>query len=144
MRVNVSSDIALVGAPFYETYATVTAGLAYFGEAPRRELKREGILTVSSAVGRTPMMKSNRAGPEPGFTREPASAVADAIAEGIETGAFEVIRSGQAPAQIIALDRENPRCGRRALARFEAGARGSGKRSFGALGARQFKHGVQL
>jgi NAD(P)-dependent dehydrogenase (short-subunit alcohol dehydrogenase family) len=146
MRVNVYSDIALVGAPFYETYATVTAGLAYFGEAPRRELKREGIhvLTVSSAVGRTPMMKSNRAGPEPGFTREPASAVADAIAEGIETGAFEVIRSGQAPAQIIALNRENPGCGRQALARFEAGARGSGKRSFGALSARQFNHGVQL
>jgi uncharacterized oxidoreductase len=40
------------------------------------------------------MMKSNRAGPEPGFTREPASAVADAIAEGSETGAFGVIRSG--------------------------------------------------
>jgi uncharacterized oxidoreductase len=32
------------------------------------------------------MMKSNPAGPEPGFTREPASAVADAIAEGIEIG----------------------------------------------------------
>ena len=54
MMVNVSSGIALVGAPFYETYATVTAGLAYFGEAPRRELKREGIhvLTVSSPAGR--------------------------------------------------------------------------------------------
>lgn len=89
------------------------------------------------------MMKSNRAGPEPGFTREPASAVADAIAEGIETGAFEVIRSGQAPAQMIALNRENPGCGRRALARFEAGG-GSSKRSFGALSARQFKHGVQF
>jgi short-subunit dehydrogenase len=82
MMVNVSSDIALVGAPFYETYATVTAGVAYLGEAPRRELKREGIhvLTVSSPLGWTPMMRSNRAGPEPGFTREPASAVADAIA----------------------------------------------------------------
>jgi uncharacterized oxidoreductase len=55
MMVNVSSGIALVGAPFYETYATVTAGLAYFGEAPRRELKREGIhvLTVSIPAGRT-------------------------------------------------------------------------------------------
>jgi hypothetical protein len=90
------------------------------------------------------MMKSSRAGPEPGFTREPASAVVDAIAEGIETGAFEVIRSGQAPAQMIALNRESPGCGRRALARFEARARGSSKRSFGDLSARQFKHGVQL
>jgi uncharacterized oxidoreductase len=55
MMVNVSSGIALVGAPFYETYAKVKAGLAYFGEAPRRELKREGIhvLTVSIPAGRT-------------------------------------------------------------------------------------------
>jgi uncharacterized oxidoreductase len=73
------------------------------------------------------MMKSNRAGLEPGFTREPASAVADAIAEGFETGAFEVIRSGQTPAHIFALNREKTSCGRRALARFEDGARGSGK-----------------
>jgi uncharacterized oxidoreductase len=55
MMVNVSSGIAPVGAPSYETYATVKAGLAYFGEAPRRELKREGIhvLTVSIPAGRT-------------------------------------------------------------------------------------------
>ena len=53
--VNVSSGIALVGAPFFETYATVKARLAYFGEALRRELKREGIhvLTVSIPAGRT-------------------------------------------------------------------------------------------
>lgn len=51
MIVNVSSGIA----PFHETYATVKAGLAYFGEALRRELKREGIhvLTVSIPAGRT-------------------------------------------------------------------------------------------
>jgi NAD(P)-dependent dehydrogenase (short-subunit alcohol dehydrogenase family) len=55
MIVNVSSGIAPVGAPFYETCATVKAGLAYFGEALRRELKREGIhvLTVSIPAGRT-------------------------------------------------------------------------------------------
>jgi hypothetical protein len=87
------------------------------------------------------MMKSNRAGRTRLYA---APAVADAIAEGIETEAFEVIRRGQAPAQMIALNRENPGCGRRALAWFEAGARGSGKRSFGTLSARQFKHGVQL
>ncbi len=56
MIVNVSSGIAPVGASFYETYATVKAGLAYFGEALRRELKREGthVLTVVSIpAGRT-------------------------------------------------------------------------------------------
>ena len=76
--------------------------------AARVEKRGIHVLTVSSPAGRTPMMKSNRAGSEPGFTREPASAVADAIAEGIETGAFEVIRSGQAAAQMVALNRENP------------------------------------
>ena len=54
------------------------------------------------------MMKSNRAGSELGFSREPASAVAEGIAEGIETEAFEVIRGGEARAQMIALNRENP------------------------------------
>ena len=39
MVVNVASGIALVGAPFYATYAAVKAGLARFGEALRRELR---------------------------------------------------------------------------------------------------------
>ena len=45
MMVNVSSGIVPIGAPFYETYATVKAGLAYFGEALRRELKREASMS---------------------------------------------------------------------------------------------------
>lgn len=79
MVVNVSSTIALVGAPFYATYAAVKAGLAHFGEALRRELKGERIhvLTVYPGGTDTPMMKSNHAGPELGFSREPASAVDD-------------------------------------------------------------------
>ena len=32
MVVNVSSGIALIGAPFYATYAATKAGLAHFGE----------------------------------------------------------------------------------------------------------------
>jgi uncharacterized oxidoreductase len=46
--VNVTSGIALIGAPFYATYAAAKAGLARFSEALRRELKGEGIhvLTV--------------------------------------------------------------------------------------------------
>ncbi len=110
MVVNVSSGIALVGTPFYATYAAVKAGLAHFGEALRRELKGEGIhvLTVYPGGTDTPMMKSNRAGPQLGFSREPATAVADAIAEGMEAGTFEVIRGGEARAEMIALNRENP------------------------------------
>lgn len=108
--VNVASGIALIGAPFYATYAGVKSGLARFGEALRRELKGEGIhvMTAYPAGTDTPMMASNRAGPELGFSREPASAVADAILEGIESEAFEVIRGGDARAQMIALNRSDP------------------------------------
>lgn len=110
MVVNVSSGIALVGAPFYATYAAAKAGIARFGESLRRELKGEGVhvLTVYPGGTDTPMMRSNRAGPELGFSREPASAVADAIVAGIESEAFEVIRGGDTRAQMIALNRENP------------------------------------
>ncbi|MCS0496259.1 SDR family NAD(P)-dependent oxidoreductase [Ancylobacter sp. MQZ15Z-1] len=110
MVVNVASGIALIGAPFYASYAAVKAGLARFGEALRRELKGEGIHVMTAYPGatETPMMASNRAGPELGFSREPASAVADAIVEGMEAGAFEVIRGGEARARMIAMNRDDP------------------------------------
>src|SRR5271167_2487376 len=110
MVVNVTSGIALVGAPFYATYAAVKAGLAHFGEALRRELKGEGVHVLTAYPGGTdtPMMRSNRAGPELGFSREPASDVAEAIVEGIEAGAFEVIRGGETRAKMIAMNRDNP------------------------------------
>ena len=108
--VNVASGIALVGAPFYTTYAAVKAGLAQFGESLRRELKGEGIHVLTAYPGGTdtPMMRSNRAGPELGFSREPAEAVADAIVAAIEAKAFDVIRGGEARAQMIALNRTDP------------------------------------
>ncbi|MDY0884094.1 SDR family NAD(P)-dependent oxidoreductase [Dongia soli] len=110
MVVSVASSIALIGVPFYATYAAAKAGVANFGEALRRELKGENVhvLTAYPGATDTPMMTSNRAGPELGFSREQAAAVADAIAEGIETRAFEVIRGGEAGAQMIALNRQNP------------------------------------
>ena len=108
--INVTSGIALIGAPFYATYAAAKAGLARFGEALRRELKGEGIhvLTLYPGATETPMMKTNRAGPELGFNREPASAVAAATIAGIEADAFEVVRGGEICAQMIALNRDNP------------------------------------
>jgi uncharacterized oxidoreductase len=108
--VNVTSGIALIGAPFYATYAAAKAGLARFSEALRRELKGEGIhvLTVFPGGTDTPMMETNRAGPELGFGREPATAFAAATIEGIEADAFEVVRGGEARAQMTALNRDNP------------------------------------
>lgn len=110
LLVNVTSGIALVAAPFYATYAGVKGGLAKFGESLRRELKGEGVhvMTVYPAATDTPMMSSSRAGPELGFTREPARAVAAAVMDGIEQNAFDVIRGGEVRAKMIALNREDP------------------------------------
>src|SRR5277367_6280249 len=110
MVVNITSGIALIGMPFYATYAAAKAGFARFGEALRRELKGEGVhvLTVYPGGTDTPMMKSNRAGPELGFAREPASAVAEAIIAGIRDDAFEVVRGGEERNKMIALNREDP------------------------------------
>jgi uncharacterized oxidoreductase len=88
----------------------VKAGLAHFGEALRRELNGEGIHVLTAYPGGTdtPMMKSNRAGPELGFSREPASAVADSIVAGLESNARAVIRGGEARAKMIELNRNDP------------------------------------
>jgi uncharacterized oxidoreductase len=108
--VNVTSGIALIGLPFYATYAAAKAGFARFGEALRRELKGEDVhvLTVYPGGTDTPMMKSNRAGPELGFGREPASAVAEAIIAGIRANVFDVVRGGEARDKMIALNRDDP------------------------------------
>ena len=108
--VNVTSGSALIGVPFYSVYAATKSGLARFGEALRRELKGEGVhvLTVYPTATETPMMASNKAGPDLGFDREPVSEVADAIVEGIENAAWEIIRGGTTRAQMITLNRENP------------------------------------
>ena len=108
--VNVTSGIALIGMPFYATYAAVKAGLARFGEALRRELKGEGVHVMTAYPGATdtPMMATNLAGPELGFNREPASAVAAAIVEAIESDQMDVVRGGEARAKMLALNREDP------------------------------------
>ena len=108
--VNVASAAALVGTPFYAPYAGAKAGLSRFGEALRREINGEGVhvLTVYPGATDTPMMQSSRAGPELGFAREPAEAVAEAIVAGIEADAIEVVRGGEVRRQMIALNRDDP------------------------------------
>jgi uncharacterized oxidoreductase len=110
MIVNVTSNAALLGMPFYTTYAGAKAGLARFGEALRRELFGEGIhvLTVYPAATETPMMATSQAGSELGFTREPASDVAEAVAAAIETDALNVFRGGEGRLAMIVMNRENP------------------------------------
>lgn len=108
--VNISSGIALVGMPFYTTYAATKAGLAHFGEALRRELYGEGVhvLTVYPGATSTPMMESSSAGPEHGFTYESPDEVAAAVLAGIADDSLEVVRGGQSRSQTITLNREDP------------------------------------
>ncbi|OQW69712.1 MAG: oxidoreductase [Proteobacteria bacterium ST_bin13] len=110
MVVNVTSAIALIAMPFYATYAAVKAGLSSFGESLRRELNGEGVrvLTVYPSGTDTPMMATNRAGPDVGFSLEPAEHVADAIVAGIATDAIEVIRGGPERQALIDLNRKDP------------------------------------
>ncbi len=110
MVVNITSAAALIGMPFYATYAATKAGLARFGEAMRRELMGEGVhlLTVYPGATDTPMMATSQAGPEIGFAKEPASSVAAAILDGIEAGAVEVIRGGDVRAKMRQLNRDDP------------------------------------
>ena len=51
--MNITSGIALIGAPFYAAYAAAKAGLDRFGEALRRELKGEGIHVLTIYPGGT-------------------------------------------------------------------------------------------
>ena len=108
--VGVTSGIALVGTPFYATYAATKAGLARFGEALRRELLGEGVhvLTVYPTATDTPMMTSSRAGPELGFFPETAAAVGEAIVAGIEANALEVVRGTETRLKTIALNHDDP------------------------------------
>jgi short-subunit dehydrogenase len=108
--VNISSAIALVGVPFYATYAAVKAGLARFGEALRRELLGEDIhvLTVYPGATDIPMMATNRAGPDLGFAREAPEAVADALFSGLENCEREVIRGGEVRLAMITANRNQP------------------------------------
>jgi len=108
--IDVTSAIALIGLPFYATYAAAKAGLARFDEALRRELAGEGVrvLTVYPGATETPMMRTSRAGPDLGFTKEPAEAVAEAVIAAIAADGFEVVRGGETRAQMIALNRTDP------------------------------------
>lgn len=71
--LGISSGIALVGLPFYATYAATKAGLARFDEALRRELIGTGIRVATAYPGATDtaMMATSQAGEDLGFGRRP-------------------------------------------------------------------------
>ncbi len=95
--VNLSSGIALIGMPFYATYAATKAAIAHFGEALRRELYGEGVhvLNVFPGATSTPMMETSKAGAEHGFDYESPEDVAAATIVGITDGSLTVIRAAR-------------------------------------------------
>jgi short-subunit dehydrogenase len=81
--LNIASGIALVGLPFYATYAAAKSGLARFGEALRSQLHGSGarVATVYPGATDTAMMTSSEAGDDLGVGRRPVSdVVADVLA----------------------------------------------------------------
>jgi len=90
--LGVSSGIALIGLPYYATYAASKAGLARFGEALRRELLGTMIHVATAFPGATDtdMMASSQAGEDLGFGRRPVAEVAAEILAGLERGEVDI------------------------------------------------------
>jgi len=90
--LGISSGIALVGLPFYATYAATKAGLARFDEALRRELIGTGIRVATAYPGAadTAMMATSQAREDLGFGRRPVEEVAAEIVAGLEAGDAEI------------------------------------------------------
>lgn len=112
--VDISSSIGLVGMPFYTAYAATKGGLARFDEALRRELSDAGIhvMTVYPSATDTPMMDSAN---DSGDYESPET-VADALVAGLEENRVEVIRGGQAFADLIARNHRDPQAADREVA----------------------------
>jgi short-subunit dehydrogenase len=108
--VNVSSGVALLTPPFYSVYAAVKSGIAAFGDSLRRELLDDNIsvLNVFPGATDTPMMRTNLAGADLGFTRESSADVAAAIVDALKDGKREVIRGGEPRLALIATNRAQP------------------------------------
>ncbi len=90
--LGISSGIALVGLPFYTTYAATKAGLARFDEALRRELIGTGIHVATAYPGATDtaMMATSEAGEDLGFGRRPVEEVAAEIITALEAGEADI------------------------------------------------------
>ena len=100
--VNVSSGIALIGLPFYATYAATKGAVKMFSEALRRELKDYPIqVTTLYPTGTdTPMMKTATTG-----NLHSPEMVAQRTIEGLRNNSIDVILSDEAS---VKLNRENP------------------------------------
>ncbi|MGW5360837.1 SDR family NAD(P)-dependent oxidoreductase [Actinopolymorpha pittospori] len=90
--IGIASASALVGAPYYATYAATKAGLTRFDEAVRRELYGSGVhvATVYPGPVDTPMMTTTQAGADLGYGLRPVGEVVAEIAAGIEARQIDI------------------------------------------------------
>ena len=90
--LDIASASALVGTPFYATYAATKSGLVRFGEALRRELYGSGIHVASVYPGPvdTPMMATTQAGADLGYALRPVAEVAAEIVTGLEERKIDI------------------------------------------------------
>lgn len=109
--VNVSSGFGLAAMPFYSVYGATKAGISHFGESLRRELYGEGVhvMNIYPGATETPMMDTNEAGPELGFSYESAEEVARALVEGVEAGELNVVRGAEDRTGMAETAREDSR-----------------------------------
>jgi len=86
--LNISSEIALVGMPFYAVYAATKSGLASFGESLRRELHGTGvhIATVYPGATDTAMMSTQTAD----WARRSVADVVSDVMSGLAAGDHEI------------------------------------------------------
>ncbi|GAA1346762.1 SDR family NAD(P)-dependent oxidoreductase [Arthrobacter roseus] len=104
--LNISSEIALVGMPFYAIYAATKSGLASFGESLRRELHGTGvhIATVYPGATDTAMMGTQNADWE---RRSVADVVAD-VMSGLAAGEHEINATAQDGREMQQLNATDP------------------------------------
>lgn len=90
--LTIASGIALVGLPFYTTYAATKTGVAAFGHALRRELYGSGVhvATVYPGATATAMMDTSTAGEDLGFGRRPVQDVVTDMLEALSRGEHEI------------------------------------------------------
>jgi uncharacterized protein len=90
--LTISSGIALVGLPFYSTYAAAKTGIAAFDHALRRELHDMNVHVATAYPGATAtaMMQSSDAGEDLGFGRRPVDEVVADIIAALAEGEHEI------------------------------------------------------
>ena len=100
--LNVSSNLALIGLPFYATYAATKGAVKVFSEALRRELKDFPIqvATLYPTGTDTPMMETAKS-----ESLHSPEMVAQRTLEGLQNNDIDIILGDE---ENIKLNRENP------------------------------------